>query len=376
MNKSLLKVAVTTALTLAVAVPVFANPFADVQKDHWAYDAVNVLAKDGIVDGYGDGTFKGDKTMTRYEMAQIIAKAMAKTDVSAADKATIEKLAKEFSSELKDMGIKVDEVKAEQERAKITGDARLRYGATDNGSDDTDFRARVGVTGKINENLTFNTRLSSGNIAYDGESAGVKLDTANVGFHAFGLDNTIGRQDLAIGNGMILDDTINGITSEIGSVKLFAGNQASQKERLYGAELQAGIFNLDYMKADAKTGTDKEFYGANTSIDLTKNISVNADYNKENKSGDTAIAYGVNFNKLGLSATYKDVEAGAVTNYSGISGDINNVSFLGEGYKGMEYKYTKEIADNTALTVKYQDFKNQAGDKQQNRTAATLNVKF
>ncbi|MDF2566185.1 MAG: S-layer y domain protein [Massilibacillus sp.] len=375
MKKNLLKVAITTALTLAVTVPVFANPFADVQKDHWAYDAVNVLAQDGIIDGYGDGTFKGDKTITRYEMAQIVAKAMNK-DLNGEQKLAVEKLAKEFSSELKDMGIAVDEVKAEQERAKITGDARLRYGATDNGSDDTDFRARVGVTGKINEDLTFNTRLSSGNIAYNGESAGVKLDTATVGFHAFGLDNTIGRQDLLVGNGMIIDDTINGITSEIGGLKVFYGNQASEKERLLGAELQAGIFNLDYIKADVETGNDKEFYGANTSFDLIKNVSINADYNKENKSGDTAIAYGVNFNKLGLSATYKDVEAGAVTNYSGISGDISNVSFLGEGYKGMEYKYTREIADNTALTVKYQDFKNQAGDKQQNRTAATLNVKF
>lgn len=375
MKKSLLKVAVTTALTFAVAVPVFANPFADVQKDHWAYDAVNVLAKDGIVDGYGDGTFKGDKTMTRYEMAQIIAKAMAKTDVSAADKATIEKLAKEFSSELKDMGIKVDEVKAEQERAKITGDARLRFGATDNGSDDTDFRARIGVTGKINQDLTFNTRLSSGDISYDKESTGIKLDTANVGFHAFGLDNTIGRQDVKVGTGMILDDTINGIQSDIGSVKLFAGNQVSAKERLYGAELQAGIFNLNYMKADVTTGNDKEFYGVNTSVDLTKDISVNAEYNKENNSGAKAIAYGVKSNKLGLSATYKDVEAGAFTNYSGLTG-INDVSFLNEGFKGMEYKYTKDVAENTALTLQYQDFKNQTGDKQQNRTAATLNVKF
>lgn len=374
MKKSLLKVAVTTALTVAFAVPAFANPFADVQKDHWAYDAVNVLAQEGIVDGYGDGTFKGDKTMTRYEMAQIIAKAMNK-DLNGDQKATVEKLAKEFSSELKDMGIKVDEVKAEQERAKITGDARLRYGATDNGSDDTDFRARIGVTGKINQDLTFDTRLSSGNIAYNGESDGVKLDTVTVGFNALGMDNTIGRQDVTVGTGMILDDTINGIQSDIGSLELFAGNQVSENERLYGAELQAGIFNLNYIKTDAKTGEDKEFYGVNTSVDLTNDISVNAEYNKENNSGAKAIAYGLKSNTLGLSATYKDVEAGAFTNYSGLTG-INDVSFLNEGFKGMEYKYTKDVAENTALTLQYQDFKNQAGDKQQNRTAATLNVKF
>lgn len=131
------------------------------------------------------------------------------------------------------------------------------------------------------------------------------------------------------------------------------------------------------MKADAKNGNDdKEFYGVNTSFGLTKNISMNAEYAKENKSGDDAVAYGVKFDKLGLSATYKDVEAGASTNYGAQAFDINNVAFLSDGYKGMEYKIERAVADNTILTVKYQDFENQAGTKQDNRTSAYLNVSF
>lgn len=380
MNKKLLKVAVTTALTVAFAVPAFANPFSDVEQGHWAYDAVENLAEAGIIEGYGDDTFKGEQNITRYEMAQMVAKALNQ-DLNGEQKATVERLAREFSSELNDMGIEIDELKAEQDRLKVTGDARLRFGAVDGQGDDTDFRARVSFDGKINDGLAFNTHISSGNIAYDGENDGAVIDTANVSFDALGLNNTIGRQDLLVGNGMIIDDTINGVASEIGGLQVFYGNQASEKERLYGAQYQADIFkglNLNYIKADAKEDKeDKEFYGMNTAIGLGKNMTVNAEYAKENKSGDDAVAYGVSFDKLGLSATYKDVEAKAHTSYSATGGDINNISFLGdEGYKGMEYKLSREIADNTMLTVAYQDFENQDGSKKDDRTAAYLNVSF
>ena len=40
-----------------------ANPFSDVPRDHWAYDAVTQLAADGVVEGYGDGTFRGDRNI-------------------------------------------------------------------------------------------------------------------------------------------------------------------------------------------------------------------------------------------------------------------------------------------------------------------------
>ena len=63
------------------------NPFSDVPENHWAYDAVAQLAKDGIIEGYGDATFQGGRSITRYEMAQMVAKAMAKKEVPAADKA-------------------------------------------------------------------------------------------------------------------------------------------------------------------------------------------------------------------------------------------------------------------------------------------------
>ena len=69
------------AMTIAMGITASAyaaNPFSDVPAGHWAYDAVNKLAAEGVVEGYPDGTYGGDRLMTRYEMAQITAKAMAK----------------------------------------------------------------------------------------------------------------------------------------------------------------------------------------------------------------------------------------------------------------------------------------------------------
>ena len=88
-----------------------ANPFDDVPRDHWAYDAVQELAKDGVIDGYGDNTFRGDKMMTRYEMAHLVGRAVSREHLAnAADKALIEKLSKEYADELGSMGIRVAQV--------------------------------------------------------------------------------------------------------------------------------------------------------------------------------------------------------------------------------------------------------------------------
>lgn len=77
-----------------------ANPFSDVPQGHWAYDSVNRLAAAGVIEGYPNGSYGGNHLMTRYEMAQIIAKAMARG-------ADVDKLAAEFADELDALGVRV-----------------------------------------------------------------------------------------------------------------------------------------------------------------------------------------------------------------------------------------------------------------------------
>ena len=128
MKKTLVSV-LTTALVVGAASTTFAaaNPFSDVPADHWAYDAVTQLAADGVIEGYGDTTFRGQQNITRYEMAQMIAKAMARTDVSASDKALIDKLVAEFSDELNNLGVRVSNLERNADNVKWNGQARYRY---------------------------------------------------------------------------------------------------------------------------------------------------------------------------------------------------------------------------------------------------------
>ena len=78
--------------------------FPDVPENHWAYEYVTKLAKAGILKGYPDGNFAGDRMMTRYEFAAIVYRAItmgAASDPGLNQDGTLGKLAKEFNQELK-----------------------------------------------------------------------------------------------------------------------------------------------------------------------------------------------------------------------------------------------------------------------------------
>ena len=118
MKKSLV---LAMAMALGVTASAYAaNPFSDVPAGHWAYDSVAKLAAAGVVDGYADGAFAGDKLITRYEMAQIVAKAMAKG-------ADCDKLAAEFADELDTLGVRVAKLEKGADAVKITGQIRYHF---------------------------------------------------------------------------------------------------------------------------------------------------------------------------------------------------------------------------------------------------------
>ena len=128
MKKNLV-LALTTAIVAGATATTFAaaNPFSDVPQGHWAYDYVNQLAADGIIEGYGDTTFQGDKNITRYEMATMIAKAMAKPNVGGTDKAMLDKLAAEFSDELNNLGVRVANLERNADKVAWHGTAEYTF---------------------------------------------------------------------------------------------------------------------------------------------------------------------------------------------------------------------------------------------------------
>ncbi len=180
MKKTLVS-ALTTALVVGAASTTFAaaNPFSDVPADHWAYDAVSQLAADGVIEGYGDTTFRGNQNITRYEMAQMVAKAMAKSDVSAADKALIDKLAAEFSDELNNLGVRVSNLERNADNVKWNGQARYRYWSQryenkkKNNADQLNFRLEPSA--QVNDNWHVKARIDAFTNPSKDQDADVKL---------------------------------------------------------------------------------------------------------------------------------------------------------------------------------------------------------
>jgi hypothetical protein len=150
-------VALSAALVFAMVAPAFAQPFADVPTNHWAYDAIAELAAKGIVEGFPDGTFRGDRAMTRFEMAMIVARLLARIEsiqvpaptpaapggpmVTPENLQQVQRLVNEFRAELAALGVRVTAVeeelnalKAKQSNVRFTGAYRYRYDNNQPGS--------------------------------------------------------------------------------------------------------------------------------------------------------------------------------------------------------------------------------------------------
>lgn len=215
MKKSLV---LAMAMALGVTASAYAaNPFSDVPAGHWAYDSIAKLAAAGVIEGYGDATFGGDKLMTRYEMAQIVAKAMAKG-------ANVDKLAVEFADELDNLGVRVANLENKADNVKITGQVRARYHSHDDGDDTGDLRSRLWITGQINDDWSYTgmiQNLQTFSSSNSGEEE-TEFKRAYVEGKLGGLNVTAGRWDEVLSTGSILDAYVDGVKVSYGDkVKVY-----------------------------------------------------------------------------------------------------------------------------------------------------------
>ncbi|WP_314642411.1 putative porin [uncultured Veillonella sp.] len=225
MKKQFAAIFAATAV-LGVTTAFAANPFSDVTPDSWAYQAVSQLAAAGIVNGYPDGTFKGQNNITRYEMAQMVAKAMANQDrANAEQQAMINRLADEFSNELNNLGVRVARLEDRVGNVKVTGDARLRYRDAEDANSKFDARARVQFNAKVNDRTDAVVRVTSGNFelgdSTTGGNADAQIDRAYVN-HKFGerVSLKAGRFNQVIGGGLAFDGTFDGAQFNAGNDKV------------------------------------------------------------------------------------------------------------------------------------------------------------
>ena len=384
MKKSLV---LAMAMALGVTASAYAaNPFSDVPAGHWAYDSVNKLAAEGVIDGYPDGTYGGDKLMTRYEMAQIVAKAMAKG-------ANVDKLAAEFADELDTLGVRVANLEAKADNVKITGEVRYHY--TDNDGDKegyaTVLRSRIWLKGQINDDWSYTGMLENQqNLKNDKGDEDTKFQRAYVNGKLGGLAVQAGRYNLKVSEGNVYDNRFDGVQASYGKdVKLTAGYgkadpgeaQAKANEVVY-AELsgKAGALDLaaayyDFKDLKGVDGIDDSIWTVAANYAFDKNFKLGAMYLNGDKDGYngaddgyvvTASYKGAKAAKVGswgLVAKYYDQGASTYIDHT-MNGLADDALFTGdEGFKGYSVAANYTFAKNIVGQVEYYDLEAKEGNK-------------
>ena len=307
MKKSLV---LAMAMALGVTASAYAaNPFSDVPAGHWAYDSISKLAAAGVIDGYGDGTFGGDKLMTRYEMAQIVAKAMAKG-------ASVERLAAEFADELDNLGVRVANLEKKADNVKITGEVRFRYVNQDgamakadhgeyyevwgNKSNHTaDIRSRIWINGMINDDWTYTGMLqNTQNLSDNAGNEDTKFQRAYVDGKLGGMAVRAGRYNLVIADGNIYDTRADGLELSYGNkvkVKGFAG-KATDDITVVPFMINDGI-NTE--TGDITNGG--KYWGLAVEGELAKGLKATAGYTQFKDMGTGSVAFdNGNFDKTDI----------------------------------------------------------------------------
>ena len=400
MKKHLAVLAATAVLGVTSAFA--ANPFSDVTPQDWAYQAVAQLASQGIVNGYPDGTFQGQTNITRYEMAQMVAKALVRQDrVDAEQNAIINRLANEFSAELNNLGVRVSTLENKVGSFKFTGDARLKYeGKNDARDSKFDYRGRVQFEGTVNDNTKAVVRLAAEK-EFGAEGAPkAELDRVYVQ-HNFGKYATVtaGRQDLVVGNGLVYDDAFEGAVATVGKDKLNAsvaygylqGGRAEGLERKDNA--QVTVYQLNTMPtekltvkgfyADVHEKGVNSVYGASVDAKLGSKVWVGGEYAKQETTGAAGEAWtaGVGYGEAdmakvgtwGAKVQYFDLkkEAPVVANTWNVPKD--------KDYKGYLATVDYTVAKNVGLSA-YATFDSKTQAKKDNNLPeyyrAELNYKF
>ena len=400
MKKSLV---LAMAMALGVTASAYAaNPFSDVPAGHWAYDSINKLAAAGVVEGYGDATFGGDKLMTRYEMAQIVAKAMAKG-------ADVDKLAAEFADELDNLGVRVANLEKKADNVKITGN--IRYSYAEKGGDIDGFsnklRSRIWVKGQVNDDWSYTGMLENNQDFTDNDGEeGTNFQRAYVTGKLGGVAVDAGRQQLTLVDGNMYDTRADGIVASYGkdvkvtgfyakptnqgkTVKVYPKFLKTELEydNVYGAKVDAKIGAVSatagytvfqdatssaYVydsakKAFAPTAVatanldDNKIWNVGVAFDVAKDLNLSANYMKSSEEyvtkDDDAFVIGLSYagakaakaGSFGVYGKYYDQARSTVVAHT-MNGEYGT-----EGFKGYMVGANYTFAKNIVGAVEYYD---------------------
>ena len=405
--KKILALAAVAALTAGVSAYA-ANPFSDVTADDWAYQAVSDLSAQGVVEGYPDGTFKGERNMTRYELAQIVARLMAKEDqLNAQQQATLDKLAGEYADELANLGVRVSNLEKKVGNISWSGDAKMMYtnNAEKTANDTYKGRIRLNVKGQVNDATYVQGRIVTNMYFKDAgtDDGNTTMDRLFVN-HSFGDKTSVvlGRQDLTVFGGLEYDDAFDGAKLAYNDGKfdayaafgqMNAGTDAQKAtDAAFGglgydfgvAKLNAAYFNFTGDKAKTAYGFDS-IWGANLVVPVD-NFSVFGEYWDSNADkNDNAYQAGIGYSTLdvakpgtfALNVAYNRVGANAYL--GGVTYDAADFFDIATG---KDLKFWNVFGDvvlqkNVTLHGEYAwDIENTNADCDDNAWSVSLNYAF
>lgn len=378
--------AAAAALLIAVAPMSYAaagQAFTDVPAGHWAYDSLNRLAENGVLKGYPDGSFKGDKLVTRYALSLIVAnmlsniEAIGKDQVSEADLLEVEKLTMEFAEELSSMGVKIKNIdedlknvkedltylKADvkdikdyfensAEKVKLSGDMLIRnydYGMDKTKSADehrTETVLRLQFDARVDDNVFVRARwnILGNNSNVNGQQwrgnhwVGDNKETGDVEIayvkitDAFNQAATfkLGRDFYTHGHGLVVHDFMDAVHYDVmaGEVNI-AANVFFNRDK-YGHDYH-NIWNInfDYQYEDSQSFYLGFYYNTYDGVDKPRLVE---------EPREVAIDPINNFQNV-TDASRTIVELGAKGN---IDGDGNYKYDVGGVYSKIDYERVKD----------------------------------
>lgn len=423
MNKKILSAAVAMALAAGISGTAMAaeGSLADVPKDHWSYQAVDQLVKDGIIEGMPDGTYAGDRAISRYEMAVIVARATDKMEAAnIADRALIEKMQAEYGSELKTLAADVKELKDEVGKVKFSGMFRATYD-NDNGKNAQDVTDRgndhfymdIHADYKVNEHWTAKFQSETNYKYSDGHSKHHEGENGNTGtiqriWAEGNFDNgawvDVGRKWRGLGYTNVLqggetDGVQAGIpikgTGLTASAHYWASDDVNRKQSFYGIGTWGSLghavdINAAYTKAKIGKGEDISTNGANVSaqydngfvvgakVKAIKNVTLTGEYvqtnaDNNNKAAEARIDYkGIDLQDPGSFGAYaRYFKVGA--NAGSVDDEWGSRPSDAKGWiVGFKYVPSKNIVWNTLYSQQKKEISGTERDRDLIRTEFEL----
>ena len=390
------------------------NPFSDVNDHHWAYQSIVELAEAGIITGYDNsdanlnGKFLGGRNITRYEMAQMIAKALARiegesspfniqlqghqwtfvdnsgtrrvvdgtvvpfklsngavVDMQKLDE--IMNLLIEFRGELDTLGIKIKDLEDHSDMVKWTGELRYRYWneKTDGEEKQTrnQMQFRIFPTAKIDEHWTAKARFTASiNMSED-----TTTDAKMTFLYAEGI---YGKLNVKLGKMPFFSNADGGLVMD----EFFSGGQLTYGDK-FKAKIEAGRWNLDnsnmgiedkstYVGAELLYDDDERFnFGAGYRYFKSDEFANAPLYGDKNKATIISVGAGYKFGDFELLGAYaKNTKADDFKKAYNIELDYAGADRNEPGSWGLYVGY-RYAGDNVSFSPTFDEYEMRSNKK-------------